>query len=168
MESRVILLRVCHNARAIAELSIDTGVACIKTMPSVHEAKASPFHGFLADERGYSKSVYAHDGRLYLQIGSERWDLNEHGFRIVLERLSRKRNRVRVEAWGEIVFSEDYPSALSDPVNAGDPTFDALDEEFADFWVWLCRCASNPNWRSGVLKLWSQGKLPTGFVEKNS
>src|SRR6266851_2019814 len=102
-------------------------------MPTVEQAYPTPLHGFLVEERGYSKSVYAYEGKLYLQIGRQRWDVNQPGFRILLKPLSWKKNRVRVESSGETVFSEKYPSALTDQVNAADPTFDGMDEESCDF-----------------------------------
>jgi hypothetical protein len=154
-KQKTILLQVHDKWAEIGQIDVTTGVARISLKDQ--KTQPGPFHGFLVIERGHAKSVYSDNGTLFLQIDNRRWDLTQDNVKIHFKRLNWKKNRVRVEALGEIVFHEDYPSALTDPVNANDPTFDGMDEEAFDFWLWLSRCAGEPKWQTDVLNLWTRG-----------
>jgi hypothetical protein len=141
----------------MAELCVTTGSFEKHVKLHFQQPHAAALNGFLVEERGHTKSVYAENGTLFLQIDGHRWDLVQNNVKIRWKRVTAKKNRVKVEASGKIIFREDYPSALADPVNANDPTFDGMDEEAFDFWLWLFRCAGDPKWQNGVLNLWTKG-----------
>jgi len=156
-EPHTIILRGWRRAIELAELTLSTRIVRFVQMPSAAHAQATPIQGFAVNERGYIKAVYAVMGQLYLQIAERRWRVDQPNVKIIFKRLSKKKNRVKIEVTGEIVFSEDYPSALSDPVNAADPTFDAMDEESEDFWLWASRSLADADQRRDAATFWSGG-----------
>jgi hypothetical protein len=57
-------------------------------------------------------------------------------------------------------FEANYVSYRMDPLNQADPSFDALDEEMQDIFLWLGRMAGDESWRTGVTQHWGVGFEP--------
>ncbi len=101
-------------------------------------------------------AVYAQSGRLMFQVDRRRWDLDV--VELVHERSADGSSCSFVVSVGGVSeFETAYASLRLDPVNRADPSFDDLDEELQDIFVWLARMAGKDDWRKSVAAQWSEG-----------
>lgn len=126
------------------------GAAVVET---VDGAKTSGFVHLRGRRVG---AVYSSEGTIFFQWGAARWDLRNPEIKVFWERgPSRLWNRFRVEAAGVVRVSVRYVSRRALPQNWIDGTFDSLDEELQDFFLWLAKSANDPEWIAGVRDTWS-------------
>jgi hypothetical protein len=121
-------------------------------------------HGFGHVVNGMACAVYADAGELILQCGRQRCSLGESSVKLEISRSQDLMvNTFRVARNGYAEFEVTYPSVLNDPLVRRDPTYDTMDEELEDFFVWVAQSAGNPRWVSSVSRVWAEGlKSPTG------
>jgi hypothetical protein len=76
--------------------------------------------------------------------------------RVRVEDSRRNKRKVTVESSGHVVWTLEYelPEKLR---RAIDPTFDQLDDEMSDFWLWLAGRLADNTWRSNVISGWRDG-----------
>lgn len=105
-------------------------------------------------------AVYADGGRLMLQLGTRRWRLGDPLVRLELSRSDdRMVNTFRVNVAGRNEAEMTYRSPRADPINQADPSFDALDEELQDFFLWVARNSKDPGWIADLARNWSARAL---------
>ena len=104
-------------------------------------------------------ALYSDEGSLWLQSGTDRWPVRELvAERSVSEDFSRVRGRLRWRASGQQVALFAYPNPLDDPVVRSDPTFDWIDAEAADFFLYLTHTVTNtPDWADRAAEHWRIG-----------
>jgi hypothetical protein len=94
--------------------------------------------------------VYAHAGRLRLQIGAEQFALAENSPRIRCSRTLASfgfRRRFTVESsTGGVLFSCTYWT-----------------DKGEDFFQWLAKKAEDPDWRAASGRTWSEGVAPAAL-----
>jgi len=143
-----VLVKSSDAAREVVALNRTTGAFEIRPA-------SDRTHGFGHVIEGTACAVYADGGDLILQCGARRWSLRDASVKLSVTRNpDGKINTFRVEANGRSEFEVSYPSALSDPLNRADPSFDVLDEETEDFFLWLARAANDPQWVANVIRTW--------------
>ena len=111
-------------------------------------------HGFFHVFQGITPcAIFALDGRPILQIAVERWEFNSDRIRIKHRRGVRDgcKNYVAVHAQGKLRFRAAYPGGRA----LFDPTWDVIDEETSDWWLWLSRVVT-PRMDT-IIKLWEAG-----------
>jgi hypothetical protein len=101
-------------------------------------------------------AIYAQAGNLSFQIDRQRWDLDVA--ELVHARSDDGSSCVfAVVVGGERKFETAYASFRLDPMNLADPSFDDMDEEMQDMFLWLARMAGDYGWRESVAAQWSEG-----------
>lgn len=140
-------------------LDTESGVAVVD--PSARVA-----HGFVAvadadgGRAGWQVvAVYASSGELILQIDNRRWNLDR--VELVHEHVAEgSLCSFAVIVAGVREFEANYVSYRMDPLNQADPSFDALDEELQDMFLWLARMAGKESWRTSATQNWDAGFEP--------
>ena len=108
-------------------------------------------------------AAYGERGRLFLQCGGLRWDLQDPSVDLSWEPLpDQGRNTFRVTIGGREAFVSTYPSPRANAINQADPSFDPLDEELQDFFLWLTRLSRDPKWMEDMVRAWSPAE-PTAL-----
>lgn len=101
-------------------------------------------------------AVYSSGGRLLLQVDDRRWDLEN--VEVTHDRSADGMFCTFTVSDREgIQFELVYVSLRLDPLNQADPSFDDLDEECQDFFLWIGRDAPSSQWRADVLAGWGTG-----------
>jgi len=101
-------------------------------------------------------AIYAQSGRLMFQVDRRRWDLD--AVELVHERSADGSScSFAVVSGGVREFVTVYASFRLDSLNQADPSFDDLDEELQDIFLWLARMAGKDDWRKSVAVQWSEG-----------
>jgi hypothetical protein len=98
--------------------------------------------------------MYSDGGRVYFQYGERRWDLLARGTRVEWKRAG-KLNTIQVLERDTLAFELSYRSVLSSLHARWDPTFDAMDEETEDLFLWVYRRAADREWLSHAGESWS-------------
>ncbi len=137
----------------IADFDTESGRVQILSSSAHDATKGAPrTAGFVSRVAGRHIAVYACEGKLWLQYGSSRVDIES--IQITWRRVGRFKNHFAVTDRNSIIWSVDYRSARSNLLNLLDPTFDTLDEELSDFPLWLSKVYSDPEWRVNSLRNW--------------
>lgn len=111
--------------------------------------------GFGYKHAGVIYAMYRIPEGVFFQWGRTRVRLGDEGVRIVWARIDKKTNRFLVHVAGEERLAITYPSALTSRIARTDPSFDALDEELEDFFLWASGRASDPQWVQEAGRSWA-------------
>ncbi len=108
---------------------------------ALREAGEGIAHGFVVDglarvdrpAHDQFAAIYADSGELWFQTGADRWSVTA------------------------LEIDHTVPNPANDPVNRMDPTFDYLEAEAADFFLFMSNALRSKGWRRGILDLWTVG-----------
>jgi hypothetical protein len=117
-------------------------------------------HGFFHNFQGQIKTaVFVLNGRLFFQLEQKRWDWMDDHVRIKHKKHAwgKLKNSVSVYAAGEQILRLVYPSPIEEFIKLGDMSFDVLDEEMKDWWLWLSNIVANSKKREPLLRRWQAG-----------
>lgn len=154
----LIYLRGWHHAEGIAIVQA-APLSPIEVLPDEWSSHAC-CHGFFHIFEGRIKSgVFALDTKLFFQLEQQRWDWVGDCVRIDHQEhtLGMPRNSVSAHAAGECRLELVYPSPSSEFIRRGDMSFDGIDEEASDWWLWLARVVADPIGREELLARWEAG-----------
>ncbi len=131
---------------------------------ALREAGEGIAHGFVVDAlarvdqpaHDQFAAIYADSGELWFQTGADRWSVTaleiDH---TVAPDFATVTVTVTNDGAQLAIFS--YPNPANDPVNRMDPTFDYLEAEAADFFLFMSNALRSKGWRRGILDLWTVG-----------
>lgn len=129
----------------------------------IEPTEAQPTHGLLAT--GFRRedeprddafaAIYADDGMMWFQTGSQRWPLREVR---VERRDGTNPNQARgvIKRADTVVAAFSYRNPLAQSPAVLDPTYDAIDAETDDFFLYLSNVAT-PEWSDRAAEKWSVG-----------
>jgi hypothetical protein len=116
------------------------------------------FHCF---ERRIRSALFVLSGRMSFQIEEERWDWLRDGVRVEHRQHwglgLALRNTAFVYAAGKRRLSVNYVAPFPETDRSGSMAFDGIDEDTADWWLWLARVSDDPVRREALLKIWQAG-----------
>jgi hypothetical protein len=92
---------------------------------------------------------------LWFQADGQRWPLEDMQFDWAGE--SDGLTRLTATAYGATATRTAYFGPAADPLNRADPSFDALDLELQDFFLYVARNSKDPSWRESVRLAWATG-----------
>ena len=101
-------------------------------------------------------ATYAQNGALWFQYATKRWDLSA----VTITHAKTTDGRTctfTITSDGGIELEISYLSVALDPINRSDPSFDALDEELQDLYLFVARMQPNREWREDVAIQWAAG-----------
>lgn len=129
----------------------DTGRAC---------------HGFGLPHPGPFSAVYAHDGRMWLQVGNQRWDLTgATGIQQLEDSIVRSRYQIAFQDRPAAEITVQFPLEVAH-IRKIDPTYDEIDSTSDDIMKilpyravdgWTAGDADIKAWAGRVYPLWSVG-----------
>ena len=111
--------------------------------------------GFASLNHGMLAAVYALDKRLWLSLGAKIIDCTEQMSYVEITQPDLGSRRVTLYVSNKIMFQTEYEING----NQTDPTFDELDRESEDFWVWLSRRLQDEMWRQQIVESWERGEI---------
>lgn len=132
----------------------------------VTEADAARCHGYLTvlpetvtdGERPRFVAVYSAEGRLWLHAGARLWSLDR--VRAVHETRDGGWCAFRVTDPSGPPWELRYRDFAREEAQRLDPTFDGLDEQIWDVFLFVARNVSRPGWRQAVTEAWGEGFAP--------
>jgi hypothetical protein len=154
----VVHLRGWHDESQIATLSLSP-------MSAISHVSRQPLrelicHGFfeMSPEQTMT-AVFAYQGRMFLQIGIHRWDILHDHVRVTHRPcfLNPFKNSVSVYTGWRRRFHITYESHAFRAIWEGDPTFDSMDEEMSDWWLWLSRVVLDAKTLPVFVAAWEKG-----------
>ncbi len=107
-------------------------------------------------------AIYVDAGKLFLQVGKERWCLEDDNIKIKWKTcISIIRYCFKVYKNDRIVFKHKYLSRFFfHPLNFIDITYDSLDAELDDFFMWIGKKKiKNESWAKNTRLSWDKGIL---------
>lgn len=107
--------------------------------------------------------IYANAGNIYLQIDNQKWNLKDKQVQLHLSKYIFF-NIFRVYNNGVEQFKCIYWAESAKPINLFDPSFDNLEEENSDFFVYLANNGNDKDWINSLLS-WEVHGL-SGSLEK--
>jgi hypothetical protein len=148
-----VLVKSFDDARTVIALEPKTGD--FEEVPS-DQPGLPVTRGVGHVQEGTIGALYADGGALTLQVGVRRWRLGDPQIQLELARSDdQMTNAFRVQVAGRKEAEVLYRSPRADPVNQADPSFDALDDELQDFYLWVTRNAGDPRWIADLSRNWS-------------
>jgi hypothetical protein len=109
-----------------------------------------PAHGYLSNSREPISAVYVSKDRLTLQIKDQIFDWQHHGVKVRHGRCGLHRSYIWIRAGGISVVRQCYDSELGKAIDRSEMTFDALDEETTDWWLWLSQLSHDREHRRQI------------------
>jgi hypothetical protein len=102
-------------------------------------------------------AVYAKEEHLFLFISGAHIQCHPGNYIDVdVQDTSPTLRCVSVRFDSQVIYKTEYRIPDGD-IRSIDSTFDALDDEMSDFWVYLSRNIGDSAWRKSVAKSWSSG-----------
>lgn len=152
----IVLLRWWNVTLGLVRFDTEMGRAQSEYAETIEARKAHACHGFANGSDTDWVAVYSLGGQLWFQAGSDKWGLENSEITVSWNRMwFLAMNQFRLFKGDKCVFSKRYRSALLGALR--DPTFDVLDEEGVDFYLWLYRGTQRPDWKPEVKELWARG-----------
>jgi hypothetical protein len=107
-------------------------------------------------------SVYAHEAEVFFQVGSNRWPIRQTGLKFAHRRLwysfGLLNEFVARDSAGDIVFSNRYVDRYwFKGRNWFDFTYDELDRELDDIFLWIANTCNDKKWREQFAIDWTRG-----------
>lgn len=146
--SHAIELKSWGSARVGLVLAPDSGRFRRKLLWRPHKTCA----GFGVVYRGVVYALYREGENIYFQWGKRRATVSQAGVEVLWGRVDARQNSFEVRVQGGEGLELTYPSALTKRIAKLDPSFDALDEELEDFFLWTSRRVKDANWVAEALR----------------
>lgn len=91
-------------------------------------------------------AVWRQEGEIVFQASNKRWSLTNEKIRFHNEEISSIQRKFFITLSKETVFELVYEKDKTKFWNINDITYDDIDEEYNDFFLWLTNIQDNPGW----------------------
>jgi len=114
-----------------------------------------PIHGWAYRYSGKWYAVWRDGDGLVFQAMTKRWPITD-GFRFACDSKDSDPNRAFtvLDSEGQVEYHLEYEPSISDLAKTKDPTWDVIDEEQSDFFLWLSHLAADEAWMDGLADSW--------------
>lgn len=130
----------------------DKGKGRIRILP---RKLGPPIHGWAYRYRGKWYSIWRRADGLVFQAMTLRWPITgEFRFSCDLKDNDPKRAFTVLDSEDHVEYHLEYDLPVFDLSKTGDPTWDVIDEEQSDFFLWLSRLSADEAWREGLADSW--------------
>jgi hypothetical protein len=153
MISKRLILRDWNRHDFVVEVDTASGLVGER---SVRKGEDVPCNGFAWLDGATVAAVYADGGSVWIYVGGHAINCTNSNIRVTVHFLGADNRRVTVLDKQTMIYDHVYRVSSR---AEWDPTFDGLDAELEDFWLWLSRQLDDRVWLSTIPIVWSTTKL---------